>query len=772
MNLLVAPPAGGKTELLIARARELAASGKRVWWVGLPSQRYYVYQRLTTAGALLGVEFLSSQQLYYRLLAHALKLKPLVVGTGRLALVAQALLAEGQRLPSPGEARLFAQAIAEAKRYGVSPSQLVVKDAEAKRFVKVYALYEKIKGERWDYDDFRTQALHYSEQLTAKPEADAIIVDGLREIGPLELRIYQALAKHLELWLSLPAPPPGLTPTHTLPARPAPAVQVYRAANPVSEARWVLRAVKKDLAEGQNPLSLAIIAPQRRIPALLALADEYGVPLADETPKALSDTLPGRLLLELLELPDYPTASRLLAIPELAPLANAALARGLAGFEAISALAAELGVEAVWHRWLEVLKVPDAPLDWARTLLESSFQEIYREQGGLPWEAFYEQALERAKEASSLAQGAGFRRWWAALLQETTLFERPNGGVALLTAKLASGRQFAKAYLLDASEGSYSVGEREDYFIPEELRAPLDESFAHLKLPQRFLGRDRALYQELRSRAATMIITYPEADQQGPLEVSLALVGDPAAAAPLPELPAASRLELAGGLRYTAERSPLHLGDASAEALRRYSECPFQFWALSRLPQADETPWWVALRRELRHYQRLNAARLALLCARYPEAASWLHEHSATLSRLKFGVYLPDDATPRAKLDAVIRQGDEVTIYRFTGPDHLSTQEEAQRYLEGRWSELFAAGHLLSRYSGRIRRVHLVVWPIGHAPIPVYDDGIDYLWRRISNRQEKIAAAYARFARGDVSPNPGYRCRECRVADICREAAR
>ena len=105
----------------------------------------------------------------------------------------------------------------------------------------------------------------------------------------------------------------------------------------------MLRSLKRDLASGADPLDLAVVTPEVEIKAFAALADEYGVPLMDETPRALTDTLPGRLLLDLLELPDAPTASRLLAIPELAPLTRSALERGVAGFEAVAALAEELG---------------------------------------------------------------------------------------------------------------------------------------------------------------------------------------------------------------------------------------------------------------------------------------------------------------------------------------------------------------------------------------------------------------------------------------------
>ena len=79
-----------------------------------------------------------------------------------------------------------------------------------------------------------------------------------------------------------------------------------------------------DAVAGLDALDIAVIMPANEIAAFAALADEYGVPLMDETPKALSDTPLGSLLLNILELPEYPTASRLLAIPELSQLANEA----------------------------------------------------------------------------------------------------------------------------------------------------------------------------------------------------------------------------------------------------------------------------------------------------------------------------------------------------------------------------------------------------------------------------------------------------------------
>jgi ATP-dependent helicase/nuclease subunit B len=776
MQLLVAPPASGKTTHLLELARESAKQGKRVWWVGLPSQRSYIYRRATEAGALLGLEFLSSQQVYYRLLANALKLKPLVVGTGRLALVGEALLNLRQELPSPGEARLFATAIAEAKRFGVTHKGIHGTDTESQRLRDVFRIYESIKGERWDYDDFRSEALRLAETLEKKPEADLIILDGFREIGPLELRIYKALSKHTEVWLSLPEAPPDKTNFNMTLLEPQSSSQqtnFYRAANPVTEARWVLRSLKKDLAEGIDPLDLAVILPEREIKAFLALADEYGVPMMDETPKALADTIAGRVLLDLLELPDYPTASRLLAIPELNTLANAALNAGVAGLEAINVLANVQNSEQSWKKWLGLLEVPDNELAWAESLLESTIPNIRKEvTTGLKWNDFKKHALQRAKEASTLAKGASFRAWWAALLQETFLFDAPKGGVALLTQNLASGRHFKKAYLMRVTEGAYTVGEGEDYFLPEEERVMLSTSFEKLGMPKRFLGRDQALYAELLTRANEMIVTYPEADQGGPLVSEVGII-DMKRVEHLPVLPAASRLELASEASYKASTVTLSLGSISLQKLQRYSECAFRYWAEERLPTSDTLPWWREMLDEMRSYKKLNAARFEVLKTNYPQAAVWLTDNAEKLSVLEFGVSLPEESDGFSSyIDAATRSEKEISFYRFVQPAMFSDQSDAAKYIDGRWNELWAAGYMLERYKPRISKVNVYVWNVLGSPLEVYNGGITYIWRRIQTKNQKVAEAFSRFGSGDVSAKHGFYCRECRVFDVCREGKR
>ncbi len=766
LNLLVGPPEAGKTTRLLDVALGATRAGQRVWWVGLPSQRSYVYTRATAQGAVLGLEFLSSQQVYYRLLAAALKLKPLLVGTGRIALVGEALLTCYGELPAPGEARLFTRAIAEAKRFGLEPDTLPQTDRESERLREVFAVYERIKGERWDYDDFRREAFVLATQAKVKPEPDLMIVDGFREVGPLELGLYEALSRQTEVWLSLPEAPPGFTATETLPPRPSSHTTVHHAANPVAEARWVLRALKRDLAEGADPLSLAVILPEQEVRAFAVLADEYGVPLMDETPKALADTPGGRLLLDLLELPDHPTPSRLLAIPELVPLANAALKRNLGGREALSLLAKELSLERPLLFWLARLETPGDELAWARELLDS-LPELTRRSPERGWDGFKAHALERAKEAAQLARGPQFRAWWGALLQETAVFDRPKGGVALLTPNLASGRRFRRAYLLRALEGVYNAGEREDYFLPEEVRGSLTEIHERFGLPKRFLGRDPLLLTELQTRADEVVILYPEADQGGPRVAEISLTRN---ARPLTELPAGSALEAGKRSRFSAAVTPVSLKRASVKQLSRFDTCGFRFWA-ERFTEFEGV-WWRDLVHELRTFERLNGARLESLHAAFPNAASWLDEVESTLLPLTFGYMLSGfDDGPYAHLDAVGRSGDSYRVYTFTEPGSFDDAADAKRFVErsGRLHELWAAAELFARGAAS---VELYVWPVLGRPVAAYDSGILRPTRAMYGRQKQAARLYERFTAGEMEPKPGFGCRECGVFDLCRVGLR
>ncbi len=781
MKLIVAPPGSGKTTYLMNLAIEACKNKKRVWWVGLPNHRSYIYHLASQHGAILGFEFLLQQQIYYRLLTRAMKLKSLLVGTGRIARVGDALSLIQKSPASPGEARLFTRAIAELKRYGLSYKDIEIIDTETHRIRDVFKAYERIKKDEWDYDDFRQATLELVKTGTPKAEADLIIVDGYREISTLDLEIYQELSKsksyssndNLEIWLSLPETPAKFTADIILEEKYPVKVNTYKAANPISEARWVLRSLKQDLANGASMLELAVILPQNRTKAFLALADEYGLALVDESPKALTDTIAGSLVMDLLEIPNYPTASKLLAIPELIPLARVAMQRKIAGLSALELLAKELNLLGTWNHWLNMLNLDDETdeLKWANNLLELIELNLNKNiDTDFNWQNFKKHALERAKEASKLASGASFRAWWAALLQDSYVFKPAKAGIPILNHNLASGRRFKKSYILSANEGNYSLREQEDYFIPEEQRVVLENIYKSKKLPKRYLGRDQLLYDELLASADEVVITYPEADQGGPLVVESSLVGSNAAE--LPIIAAGSRLELNQNNSFKANISALELKPISLEKLKNYQACPFRYWANSAAKPESFLPDWLELLNQMRNYKSLNPARLDNLKSSFPNYASWLNEYSDSLSKLRYGKSIPEKQELQSYIDAAAQYGKTTSLYRFVAPELVNNQAEAKEYIERRWNELWASAYLLENYKQQIDSVKIYIWPISGQKIEVYDGAINYIWKKMKLRQNKAKAAFREYKTGNVEPKPGFICRECNVYDICREGQR
>jgi hypothetical protein len=825
-HITAGPPGSGKTTRLLQLARNASEQGRRVLWVGLPAQRAWLYRQATAQGGLLGFEFISSQQLCYRLLGRALQLRPLRTGTERLALVVQALLEVRGELPVPGEARLFSAAIAELKRFGLSPADMDIAagGGELDRLQDVFHAYEHIKGAAWDYDDYRLGAVHLAEAGLAQSGASLLIVDGYRELLPLELRLYRALGTRgkttgaaageaaaavegtCEVHVALPEAPAGLHADVQLTAARATGasatrISVFRAENEVAEARWIMRSLKADLARGADPLDLALVLPEGETSAYAALAGEYGVPLMDETARTLADTRAGRLLLDLLAFPDYPTASGLLALPGLERLASAAFERRVAGSSALLELARELDAEdsaaafealevvtgtmratdepltqeQLLRDWLARLEVPDDTTGWAAQLVELAAAEALKRQLATAGELadFRDQALQRAREAHKLAGGARFREWWATLLSEAWLPVTAKAGVALLTPKLASGRNYRKAYVGAAVEGSYGAFETEDYFVNEELRATVLRD-----LPRRYRGSDAAVHGELLSMAAELVITWPESSQGGPKRPELALTGE-ASSLRLPELPAGSPLELGDGVAFAADfslpASSVSLRKASVEDLRHYGQCPYRYWAQGLVQRKPQLTWWQQLRRDLRRQQRHDDTTLAGLAARYPQAAAWLERHAAALQQLTFDVTLPAAGVTQARIDGAGRIDGQPALYRFAAPASIANARQANEHLKTRWAERWAAAYLLGWSSARApERVHLFVWPLLGEPVEAGRKGglhagapfLEDVGRHVKTETD-------RFAAGIIVPQPDpYRCRNCDVFDFCRAGTR
>lgn len=790
----VGPPGSGKTETLIQAARAVAGAGGQLLWLGLPTQRGDVLRRLARPGPLLGVRFLSLQQLAYELLGAAGRLHPQLTGTARLALVAEALLERDGVLPSPGEARLFADAIAEAKRHGMGEGAIEALAAasqrpagELERLGQVWAAYEVLKGDAWDYDDVRMAARELAEGPSAVDlgtllTVGTLVIDGLRELPQQDAALVAALGRAAEVWVATSEePPPELAQQaaelRRLEARPNRLLS-WRFPNPVSEVRTVLRSLAADLAGGMDARDLAVVAPPGEARAMLALAPEFGVRLVDEGPRALVDLPYGRLLVDLLELSEHPTASRLLAVPELAPLGREALARGLGGGPAVQRLAAELGMEATWQDWSTALEPPSEVGSWSRRMVALAADLLERPSAGQEEDATVaraqEAALRRAQEATRLAGAVGgesFRAWWLALLRSSSLSERPRPGVALIAPRRVAGRRFLKAYLMGAVAGAYRAGEGEDYFVPEELRRPADQDPQpdRPNLPRRFRGQDPTWRAELRSRADVVVISHADGDRDGPQRPDTLLLGAPHGDPP-PVLPTSSPLEAEEPWRFEANLGLEGGGPASVETLRRAQECAFQAWALPLADEDPRAPWTQRARRELTREPRLDAERRAQLARDFPALGPWLERHAKRLEDLHYGQRLQEvEDGPSVRLDAVERGEDgSLRLLRFTLPD-----EDAGSVLrlDQRWNELWAADLLRRRYPRQAARVDVYAWPLGGEPQLLSPEGVDA--RELSARRQRLRAqvdrAHEAWRDGPPLPNPGFRCRDCPVADLCRE---
>lgn len=777
MHWLVDTADGGATERMLARSRELTAKRARVAWWTLPSARAYTLRRLAEQGAVLGVEVLHFQQVHQRVLAQAGRTGTFLSTGLRVAQVGEALReAQGGRLPAPGEARLFARAIAELKRFEVGVDEVPVADAEAERLRRVYGLYERRKGEALDPDDVARLAADLVGAGAWRPEFDAVFVSGFWELSPLALSLLAAMEKvGVEVWAALPEPPAAAERPRPQPVE----RRVWRAQNPVHELRWVLAEIKRDLLErGLAPLELALVVPPERLEATKMLAREYDLYLMDETYHAPTEEEAGKLLVDLLRFPDHPTAEGLFLFEELAPLGRAALARGLAGLDAIRKLAGELdaaegsrlaqALEAVLARLDPLADAPAEDAALRRHLLAWA-ERLVEERPLLAESRWREVFLLRAREALEAGGPAGFRAWWAGLLERVRLRTRRPGGVTLLSPREVSGRRYRKAYVLGASEGVYSLDEREDYFVPEEARRPWAEVFERVYsergvLPRHLRGRDVHLWRSLRSLAAEVVISYPEADGGRPLEPERDLVGD-AEVRPMGPVPLVSRAlsQEGSGYRAPVEARPLpeprSLGSVYRLA-RRYGGCGFRVW-LEELdgvrPEEEEAEGWYPA------FSRLAAAKADPSGPAAADLAAFGMSR-AVWERLNFYPGIELDGV-RVTVHAGDREGRTVRIHRFGPP--VSGLDEARDELKDRWAEFLMA----EAYLRRGYRVELVYWPYGGAPIHAYgaDPGTAWFEKMIRTRRERARQALERYRRARVRAVPGWHCRSCPYADVCRK---
>jgi superfamily I DNA/RNA helicase len=515
-QLLTGPAASGKTSTAVARALELATAGERVIVLTLPGQRAQWLERLANAGASLGVEVTNLQNIAYRVLDRMGENRPIVLNPGRVALTARVLENILKRNVNPGEARLYARAIAEFKRNLVAP--LESEDAYQNILFQVFHAYqtELELGVLQDLDDVRIR----TAQLLATNPQDLqahLMIDGYRSFNPSELQVFCALASLAKS--TLVTLPSGLPDTHSeawahplrrpeleriaqafnakiryLHAKGKPWAGIPKTtrletyANPVE---GVLREIKQRLQTGTPSQDICIIIPHPAIARVLeALGREYGVPIAPETSGSILETPNGRQLEALLRAParDYPARDlRTLSAlePDVLILAEKLEQNGIAaGLDAYALVCDDPNALSALERIKQIAQPPTSGSSeqlilWFETLLERHFKDA----------SFCETAKVIAREAARIlgnqaqVEGTVFTDWVQSLLSSVTVAHEDLGrGVAVISAEEASGRRFKISFVMGATDGAYKAGDGEDFFIPEEQRSKLEELLANLEV--------------------------------------------------------------------------------------------------------------------------------------------------------------------------------------------------------------------------------------------------------------------------------------------------
>lgn len=774
MNLIVGPHGSGKTKLLAEVAGRALEQRKRVAYLTLPHARPHGLRRIVGyTGASIGLEAIHFQQLYTRILASAGELASPVNLIGRVALVGRALSELLGTPPSPGEASLFARAIAELKKFGYTPEQIPTGfDPEIDRLQKVYELYERLKNGAQDPDDRRNLATLLVGK-NGSVEADLLLVDGFRELSPAEVHFLQAVTNSgVEVHVALPEPLPGHEPSKVL-GEPKVKKVHYTHANPVEEAKWTLTRAKQLIVSGADPANIAIITPEPLLPLYRLFATDLGVPLNDESPKPLSETPAGRFLTALLALPDNPDPNVLQQIPELSELAEAVFLAGVSGRDAIHKLAEETGYLNELQN-AESRVVPTGDLEgWIENVLSS-----YPVLAESPWR---ESLLAAGFEAinllgeHALRYPEALRTWWAAMISFMRPRSRPVAGVTLVPPGQLAGRRYEHTFVTYAVAGAYQSKTQEDYFFPdaEPFRERWEEAFKRAGLPMRLRDQTVRLWQEVAHSGLEVTISYPIASSGGKLEPEPGLIpvqgGATTKIAPAPVLPPAHPRDTNPPVSVPQlpknTSTPLSIDDA--ENLRGYEECGWRQWLrLLKVDGDHEKPKWVVALSNLADAARTGKelSREDLNVLGITINPNWRYEF--------YPEFVVEGIRARTHALAINDASSTAYILHFTDAP-LTDQDSARNKVSRRWDVYLAALYLLQQgYS-----VHIWVRSLEtNNSIEAYsmfpkDLEKERKWpaktlyeklRRAKEAKEKASIQPLHYA-----PNPNT-CYRCDYRDICR----
>ncbi|MBB6098712.1 hypothetical protein HNR42_002147 [Deinobacterium chartae] len=791
-TLIVGPPGSGKTRRILELARRRAAASERVTIIALPQQRADLLRRLGETPTL-GVRVTDLQTLLYEVLEELGGVARIASVPARVAMVGAALR-ELYGEAAPGEAALYAGTLAELRRSGFEEVP-VTGGRYQQRLREVDRVYRRLLGERGliDLDDVRrlaALALEGGARWSDPPQH--LMVDGYQAFNRMERRTLAAMAgSALSLTVSLPglAPAPWTTRTppedlealrrdlriekvEKLRAGAAPRFRLHAASSPSRELRDALAEVKICLQQGVDPHELALIVPDRAAArALLELGREYGLPLHDEHAASVLDTPQGRRFELLLGVRGrgYPPRD-LLALASVYPglelVAEALERRGLSGSSPVAALEA-LPVELAPLR--DLLRETESPAPSLEAWL--AYVERLMERAGCDRQPEAPELRVVAREVYALlpeANPAALIDWTRALLADLPAPRRSTPGVAVLEAEQASGRRFARTWLLGAQEGRYTLDESEEFFYSEEDRTLLG-------LERRMRGLASSVLYDALWRAPEVAVSYARSERGGERRAHRLL--EALEAEPRPgAATTASPLELARLRPPPPETPPRYrrleaLRERRAWELARYAPCRLRGYLEGRVRPAETRPVYAARDREAARRKARQAAwsQQELPAQTDPAWAPGFRERVLRAVRR--------DLPPRPDLEGLVILGvlplGEMLFrphaHRLLRRGRLETLEvyligTGVKQLRDHRESMWLAAQLRASDEHRGLKLDFYAWDLQGEREPLHFTAGD-----LERAREELSGLRAALEAGDYSPVPGFHCRSCRFGDVCRE---
>lgn len=795
-SVLSGPAGSGKTQTLLEHAWKCASRFESVTLIALPAQRGSLLKRLSQKPSL-GVRLTDLQTQMYEILEGAGSDKGLLSVPARVALVARVLGEVLGRAAEPGEAALYALSIAELKRSGLErvPN---AKDPYQKTLEQTLSLYnaELERRNLLDPDDVRTEAIKLLEG-NATLQIEHLLIDGYQTLNPMELRAIAALSQNCKsLLVTLPdrAPQPFATrllegevkiiarflgaKVQTLKPRPAPQISVCAYPNADSEARAVLGEVKAALLKTEKPEnlhSLAIIVPSSLYKRpLLEVAAEYGIPLANASQAPLLECAEGLLF------------SKLLSVHSRGyPLRDMQTLSGLYGLETLCEVLEKRGLGGdglVFLERLEELEGVTLDLEPYRVMVFETSLELGELQD---WLDFVESLLERvklkdrdplrllAREVYGLLETprpASLLAWMRALLSEVQIHLPLETGVLLLTPEEASGSRFERVWILGVLEGTYALEEGEDFFFAEEERT--GNVLGGLR--PRMAGRSSSLLFEALWRGSSVRASYPSADRGGNLRGHPLLEGFERGTLNSGGVASALEWTLKHRTAGDAKQDWLHLPPTQenrAWELSRYVPCKLKGHLSRRYGARVQSG--VASRGDLDGLRRRMRQALWDDAELPPVGQGW----SGAFAREVKDV-LERGLPPKPPLDIVVMGSLRLGTLHFR-PHAYRLDKEKQKlqifivHAPEEWPIVLKSHpeslwllETFKREAGRGAQFEILAWDLTSKPRPlrVTDWDVMGAWKQLEGTLTALE-------RGDFRPEPGFHCRGCRFADVCRVGA-